>query len=52
MELNDSRLSLSEIARRLAAEYEVWASRVGVKPWPVPPISRPAQRNAQSDEPK
>lgn len=41
-EVNDLAKAHPEIVRRLNDEYEAWAARVGVKPWPasVTPVKR------------
>lgn len=48
-ELNDLVKSRPDIAARLAARYEAWAHRVGVKPWPVLPkaATAPAKPSAR-----
>ena len=43
-EVNDLAKEHPEIVRRLNDEYQAWAGRVGVKPWPASP---PKQASAK-----
>jgi arylsulfatase len=45
MELEDLAKSRPAKAKELAAQYDAWAARAGVKPWPVLPQNPPAKKS-------